>query len=268
MNTDHHFWIGSTHLVCQDYALSGMAANLMPFAIVCDGCSSAPDSDIGARLIARAAYRHIEVAHQDEFANLVINEARVQADALCLPYWSLDSTLLVAVVKGPEVIAKCIGDGVIAAIYDDRWVAYETTYRAGAPDYLSYDLDADRRRVYLDEFGNRHTTTVIKPDAPDAMYDHQGRHLRLSLLADPPYSPKAVVLMSDGVLSFYKLIQSDTSKSTKSIPSREVYDSLLKFKGFQGRFIERRAKRFRLDTLEQGWLHADDVGLAGIHIAP
>jgi hypothetical protein len=252
-------------MVCEDYALSG-THNGIPFAIVCDGCSSAPDTDIGARLIARAAFRHIAVAGADSFNDIVINEAKVQADALGLPYWSLDSTLLVAVKYESEVVAKCIGDGTIAAIYDDKWVAYETVYPAGAPDYMSYDIEPGRRDGYLDEFGDEHITTIITPDGPHGEYKHSDRHLKLSLLAEKTHHPSAVILMSDGVQSFYKIVQSETSKSTQSIPSQEVYESLLKFKGLQGNFIQRRAKRFRMETLEKGWMNADDVGVAGIHI--
>ncbi|HYO91642.1 MAG TPA: hypothetical protein VEQ40_08400, partial [Pyrinomonadaceae bacterium] len=65
MNADSAFLIGATHAVCQDYAVAGngtpderaAVSNLQanPYVILSDGCSSSPDTDIGARLLVKAA---------------------------------------------------------------------------------------------------------------------------------------------------------------------------------------------------------------------
>ena len=59
MTADAYFAIGRTHDVCQDYAL---ASDDVPktWALVSDGCSSSPASDIGARLLGRAAAHALE----------------------------------------------------------------------------------------------------------------------------------------------------------------------------------------------------------------
>jgi len=54
MNADSYFEIGSTHLVCQDYALSGLYKD-MCYGIVSDGCSSAENSEIGAQILCHGA---------------------------------------------------------------------------------------------------------------------------------------------------------------------------------------------------------------------
>ena len=54
-NADAFFSIGKTHMVCEDYARAGTQQNGLPYALVCDGCSSSPDTDIGARLLGMAA---------------------------------------------------------------------------------------------------------------------------------------------------------------------------------------------------------------------
>jgi len=46
--TDHYRTGKSRHKSCEDYTLSG--SDPMPYLIVCDGCSSSPQTDIGAML--------------------------------------------------------------------------------------------------------------------------------------------------------------------------------------------------------------------------
>ena len=65
MNADSAFRMGSTHAVCQDYAVAsawtaaahtdGAAPPPRPYIILSDGCSSTPDTDVGARLLVKAA---------------------------------------------------------------------------------------------------------------------------------------------------------------------------------------------------------------------
>src|SRR5437868_4207156 len=63
MNSDCAFQIGAAHTVCQDYAVahSGVPA----YAILADGCSSSPDTDIGARLLVKAAQTVIDTLARD-----------------------------------------------------------------------------------------------------------------------------------------------------------------------------------------------------------
>ena len=56
---DSHFVKGSSHLVCQDYSSSGFTFNGIPYIIISDGCSTAKDSDVGARLLVRATEQAI-----------------------------------------------------------------------------------------------------------------------------------------------------------------------------------------------------------------
>jgi len=48
MIADHHFCIGKTHKVCEDYATSGITEDGVTYAIASDGCSSSKDTDFGA----------------------------------------------------------------------------------------------------------------------------------------------------------------------------------------------------------------------------
>jgi hypothetical protein len=51
MKADSYFEIGSTHQVCQDYALA-YASDDFAYAIMSDGCTSSLNTDIGARLVS------------------------------------------------------------------------------------------------------------------------------------------------------------------------------------------------------------------------
>ena len=60
MNADSVFNIGATHAVCQDYVIARSgettfgSPNAGPYIILSDGCSSSPDTDMGARLLVKA----------------------------------------------------------------------------------------------------------------------------------------------------------------------------------------------------------------------
>ena len=52
---DSHYTIGKLHLCCEDYGCHGRTP--LPHVILADGCSAAPDSDVGARLLVLNARR-------------------------------------------------------------------------------------------------------------------------------------------------------------------------------------------------------------------
>ena len=85
-NADSYFCIGSTHDVCQDYAISSPDRLR---AIISDGCSSAPDTDFGSRLLVKAKERNFY-----ENDDSIILSARNSADAIGLHDITLTATLL------------------------------------------------------------------------------------------------------------------------------------------------------------------------------
>jgi hypothetical protein len=273
MTTDHHFWIGTTHKVCEDYAISGIRDGVK-YAIVCDGCSSSKDTDIGARLLARAALLHLDrFENSDEFGLLAITTADVQARALALNPGALNATLVVTIIKDNKWITRLFGDGAVAQIYEKKTFVTEVNFNSGAPLYLSYHLDKDTHLNYLTEFGTKHSHTTyditeldIAPRVVEG--DNELNLLTYGPIIDHPDVGRvlATIVMSDGFQSFYRVEQTDTSKRTITIPSTKIYQELLMFKGYKGQFVERRAKKFMTAIQKKGWHNGDDCSIAAIHV--
>jgi hypothetical protein len=58
MNIDVFSSIGKTHQVCEDYVMKGDKP--FPYVILCDGCSSSRNTDVGARILANSMKMAIE----------------------------------------------------------------------------------------------------------------------------------------------------------------------------------------------------------------
>jgi len=63
MHADHHYEIGSSHVACEDYAMSGTQEGLT-YAILSDGCSASKDSDVGARILCHLAKSALMYLHR------------------------------------------------------------------------------------------------------------------------------------------------------------------------------------------------------------
>src|ERR1043166_8156900 len=103
MNADATINIGSTHAICQDYAIARGR-----YVVLSDGCSSSPDTDIGARLLVKALDQSLSTATNIE--ELHKESARIAlgwASMLGLPAQSVDATLLSAHVEGDDLIIAC-----------------------------------------------------------------------------------------------------------------------------------------------------------------
>src|SRR5689334_13151177 len=123
MNSDCGFCIGDTHVVCQDYATAhgGECA----YAILADGCSSSPDTDIGARLLVKSAGAVLEAFAHDfvqdtdralgRYYSAVLAKARAHAKRMELDRECLDATLLTLIASQSHWFAGVYGDGVLAA---------------------------------------------------------------------------------------------------------------------------------------------------------
>jgi hypothetical protein len=276
MNTDNFFITGTTHRICQDYAMSNerKAGQIVgqPFVVVSDGCSTAIHTDIGARLLTIAARPHIfKPFDTNAFLYGVITGANTFCRTLELPVEALTATLMVAKVEGDNFHVLVVGDGTIA--YKNKngmLVIREIIFPSGAAYYLRYELNEENKERYFKEFGNTFIvrTTTILPSGDVADQNEEERTINKT---SPYFSIRLPLdcfsllsIMSDGVSAFTKLVKDGTSVSQIPVPSIDVVPELLAFKGYQGDFVQRRVKR-AMETFNKAQLqNTDDVAVGVI----
>ena len=240
MNSDAIINIGSTHAVCQDYAIARR-----DYVILSDGCSSSTDTDIGARLLVRALDQQLSGHPTTEIAELHANAARTAlgwADMIGLPPQSVDATLLSAHINNDDLIIACSGDGVIilesqSGVLDVRPISSPSNY----PFYPAYLHQPDRLSEMVTN--KRCTKTIV---------------IKLNV-ADYKYA----AIASDGLTSFFHTQPSANGKRVEPVRLDDVLSELWSFKTSHGAFVQRRLKRFNKDTQ---WQHADDLALAVLHL--
>jgi hypothetical protein len=246
MNSDCTFWIGKTHPVCQDYALAG-AGQGTAYAIVCDGCSSSPHTDIGARLLAKTT----EELLPDYDALEALTRAASCAELLGLPLTCLDATLLTVSASEGTFTARCYGDGVVALGHlDGTWEAFVVTYAANYPRYPSYLLDSARAAQWVAQPGNAKQIEHWQGTSDGSVTCE-------STISDREYETytgssadvQFVAVLSDGVQSF----------TEAAVP--DVLAALLAFKNHAGQFAQRRTQAFLKGCVKTGWQSHDDVSL-------
>ena len=248
MNSDSTVNIGSTHAVCQDYVVARSG-----YVILSDGCSSSPDTDIGARLLVKALEQNL--SSQAGIEDLHKESARVAlawSNMLGLPPESVDATLMSIHVSGDELVIACSGDGVIvlesqAGIID----VYAISSPSGYPFYPSYLHQPDRLAELVH---NDRCTKTIKDFRSMNVTTSDSPTITFKLnVADYKYA----AIASDGITSFY-------SKGAGPVSLPDVLKELWSFKNSHGAFVQRRMKRFRKDT--QDWQHADDLAIGVMHL--
>jgi len=267
MNSDCTFYIGTTHKVCQDYAVVRDYPD-MSMAILADGCSGSPDSDVGARILVKAT----EAIERDKIVLSFTGEDYIESafkasQQLEMPDICLDATLLMAKVQDGQFFIGCHGDGVIVRGFKDgglyiRSVAFRTSY----PDFLSYKINPERKVVFdkINQgaymniayiYPNGNIDIVVKEDI-DIPECETGSTDNLSFIA----------IMSDGIHSFYERILEGASMTNKPISHIDVIKDMFQIKGRKGEFIQRRVNRFRKDCEAKNWHNFDDVSVAVINL--
>ena len=264
MNTDSYFAIGKSHTVCEDYALSGEN-----YVIVSDGCSGSPDTDFGARLLAKVCEQEILTSGLNYSEEAVIYKADAMADHIGLPRQCLDATLITACAGDDNFVdVRMFGDGAVIILDKDMLLTYHTiSYKHNAPAYLSYRLDPERARLYLkkseDGLSGGIDYGAYGETKHDFIWDHGLDCHKWRFRKD---DTKLVIIASDGIESFMYPKVSGTTKKLENIGLLSVLLWLTEIKGFKGKFLERRCKRFLKEATAEGWQHNDDFSLAAIHL--
>lgn len=280
MNSDCAFQIGSSHAVCQDYALAGTLAppahtdgpgpSPGPYAVLSDGCSSSPDTDTGARLLVKAAellLRESGGPRADDLAGLHAGAARLAlswADMLGLRPQAVDATLLTAHLFGDELVVGCSGDGVVCLQTNEGALdVYVVSYPAGYPVYPAYAHQPARLRALAEAGRERKEVTRLR--AASAVERLRTAHVTEGGALTEVFSVKAAgyrfaALFSDGVQSF------SLSGRPEAVPLESVLPGLVSFKNTRGAFVGRRMKCFLKECQQKGWRHGDDLSLAALHL--
>lgn len=266
LRLDSYYTIGQWHLYCQDYALHGVEP--VPYLILADGCSSAPGSDLGARLLTLSARQLLsrfisaasasdQAARHWELGEQIIRRAARQARALGVEQDALDATLLVAWCDGAQVRTHLYGDGcLVLRDRQQRLSAIRIEYAENAPYYLSYLLDAERQALYREAVGkpqfaqriHQYAETVANRfeahpfDAP-AMFAFD--------LAEFPL----VALATDGLDSFM------AADSGERIALLEVARAVLEFPEYDGAFVQNHLYETVIALARQRAFNIDDIGL-------
>ncbi len=283
MNTDCAFYIGTTHEVCQDYALAGEK-----HIVVSDGCSGSKYSDIGSRILSIIAMNKMPKVHGN-LSNFNPQECVWSALPLVkmidMSQECLDATLLGATFYPgmDELFAMCHGDGTIAIrTQEEETIILDCAYTDSYPFYMNYLCDIPSRFInWKDNYNNREITqTVIGADGnivSSSVIDASCRlfsNLGMIELTDYSFSLavcdaknliKYVAIMSDGVHSFYETVETETNRYNQSVPYLDVLKELLSFKNFNKAFVQRRMNKFRKDCVKKNWGNADDLSLAVIY---
>jgi Protein phosphatase 2C len=275
MNADSAFIIGATHAVCQDYAVAGNGSR--PYLILSDGCSSSPDTDIGARLLVKAAEQFFlgpskPAANElPEMHKESAHRALIWAELASLPPQAVDATLLTAHLRGDELIFGCSGDG---AIVLQSWTGavdvYAISYPSGYPLYPGYSHQPERLQTLTGGDG-RVGKEVRRYRSASLAEPLQLEETTTSVSLTEVFTVKAsdykhAVVLSDGIQSFFTTRQTETSKSVEDIPMEEILNGLLSFKSVHGAFVGRRLKSFLKGCQARGWRHRDDLAIGALHL--
>lgn len=279
MNADSIFLIGASHDVCQDYAIAGRAGDdgpqANPYVILSDGCSSSPDTDVGARLLVKAAAQTLMLGDGPPAA--LLGEMHAEAARRALDWAeraglhrsSVDATLLTIHLLGGELLIGCTGDGVI--YLESRSGArdlYSVSYSSGYPLYPGYAHQPDRL-LSLADAGSDKEVRHFHSAAAGMPLLHVGTTQGgpvtevLSVCAED-YVCAAV--FSDGVHSFFSPRRTETCKGVEPVPLGEVVEELVGFRTVMGAFVRRRMKKVLKDCLIKGWRHTDDLSVGALHL--
>jgi len=275
--------MGSTHKVCEDFALSGFnffgkedetqnEDNTSYHAIVCDGCSSSGvlngrrnslNVDFGARILAACAVDSIEPTFGDikneekAFKARVLKKVKTAITSMGLSVNILDATLLVAKTFGSKRIVYAYGDGTIVLKYPDgSFVIYNISYSGNAPYYLSYDV-AGLKDKYISNYGQmgKKVRKIIYQNDElklDSEYDLDSTETFILESKDSD-----VFLFSDGIESF-------TKNSRDFVPFTDILAKSLDVKGKRGEYLHRVTNLLNRYCEKEGLYHTDDYSTAGI----
>jgi hypothetical protein len=263
---DSYYTIGKLHLFCEDYV--GQGWQPFPYVILADGCSAAPDSDLGARLLvlntrrllprfALKGYDQAErTARHWSFGRRVIRRAARQVRDLGVDTAVLDATLLIAWCDGESINVHLYGDGCIATRQADGTVrAIQIEYVGNAPFYLSYLLDNERCALYQEAVGDAQTAQNIHEFSETGSTVRQAPFNTPIVFSFPLAISSTVAVATDGL---HSLMNIETGERVETL---EVAWRLLDFPNLEAGFVKHQVRNVLVEYAQQKVFNLDDIGM-------
>lgn len=277
---DNIFVIGDSHEVCQDYSYSGMIRDNIPYVIICDGCSSSQDTDIGARILAHGIKGIIE---STDISVFLCEEKSLGASALFqhiktnlqwrimnvvrefgLNFWSVDSTIRLVLLSNNKLFLFHFGDGYTilknhtSGIIEGKYYADFTFDNKSFPYYFIYGTPLYLHQKQYTSLFRKETikTESGKYSIEDYVKDNNNFYNVIDLNTLERNSKYSISVISDGVDSFYD--------NEGKVSSEDAINSFLAFKNFKGNFVNRRIRMYLLQSAKLNRKHYDDISIASI----
>lgn len=260
MEADSHYIIGRKHDVCQDYSVVGKSLGNNPFCIVADGCSTAPNSDIGARLLAHSLVQQGEEGVPFNFSEAIYKACHT-ADSLGLPRECTMASVMALQVTNNNVIAYMVGDGFLMARerLTGNIIVWQLRASNNAPEYLYYITNPKDHAVYQQYYTGKKEINVILiekngkiREQPDEKQFRRELIIRLKLDLE---SYDIIAVSSDGINSF-----------DNTVLTTDIIRDLVNVKNTKGSFVTRRMKRFERECIENEEYHSDDISIAAVYL--
>ena len=261
---DAYYTIGKLHLFCEDYALCGWEP--VPHLILADGCSAAPDSDLGARLLTLNARRLLprfahpasereRLARHWLLGQRLVRRAARQARDWGVDQAVLDATLLIAWCEGKTVHIHLYGDGCLAVRRADGGIAtIRVEYAENAPYYLSYLLDPERWALYQEAIGEPATAQSVHYQSDAGESVRRERFDAPTVFSFDLAAFPVVAAATDGLDS---LVRAETGAR---LDLHSVACTLLDFQNLDGPFVQRRLRQTLVEYAQQRVFNVDDIG--------
>lgn len=269
VNTDSFFSIGNGHVIdgvpCQDYALTCDGLHLgSKLAVVSDGCSASPDSDIGARILChmlKKKFQTYEIIKQMR-ATVSLAHSLLKSD-FNLAETCLDATLCYVTydpsrVEGFDVHVKLIGDGSFFVKYKNHTSQFVSLdWEFNAPPYLNYLTNAVRMSHLLGS-GQKGKQTEVLQGLTSTDVEEFEISMQEHLYDDINFVYDSRQLESISVMS-------DGMGQIIGKQLLEAIEEFNAFKDYTGSFVKRRAIRALKDLAKDGHKPIDDVSIATLH---
>ena len=278
---DNLIKIGSSHILCEDYSLTGLIPSFrecddVPYIIVSDGCSSSEFTDIGSRILCLSANKvlhsmlfNLPDITPEIFGEKVISTSEPIARSMGLGLECLDATLIVAFVVNGKLRCFAYGDGciILGTKGTNSTRFFNISYETNAPFYLTYSASSKKKEGYFEKFGDGKKKTEYQCLFP-TFNQHNDKIDQKEIITNPVTEPFVyygeffkddyILVMTDGIEQFM------TPNGVKKTVV-DVVEELTSFKSYAGEFVKRRTGRVLKDLKIQGFENVDDFSIAGIY---